>query len=603
MSKLPTTEDSHPLHVLEELQASDIVPHCARSLPAVCRIPGRGAATLISIVEDEYGILLTTIHVVGSKQEAMGMVASFHDNDVRKRRIECRLRPDKMFYTPKPPIDTYLQDPNKQLGDEYLPYCIVACNLTGIGPGNIEDIAPIEFPITLSLRTLAKVQVNNIHLAVQFPLGGTERKYLLSQVESQTEHVCQYRVDEKMTGYVATGGPWFNRHGVCVGLCHHTRNYVQSIPITSIVQNLFNNDMLGHVVFQIHDSDPTLADKYDRAGELLPTPTGVFWKDVWDTWYEDDELANLVHFVNAFVYCPPILIHAFTQLTQPAFRDSVVHMAREGGIWPVLRIIDKHSDKQRVIEPAIASLGTASSFESNRSQLTTFEAIPIVLACMKGFPEAERIHQWSIFIILNLCEYSDENKTAFLSLDGFDEQCASMMRFTSNAYLQRWAVHLMALLVQDNAENEDLVFKAGGIPHVLSAAKTFSTNTSVMENVVIALQIFTKQSAQITEFLIQQNGLDVLIAAMELDPRNEVVMANALAALRNFLLHDRALVTAAVDKGYPLVMYNATCYFTNSPEVITNAVNCCICMGLDPLDKLESSVLLTDTVQKILDKV
>lgn len=38
-----------------------------------------------------------------------------------------------------------------------------------------------------------------------------------------------------------------------------------------------------------------------------------------------------------------------------------------------------------------------------RAQLTHFNAVPALLACLKHFEQEEMIHQWATFIVLNLC--------------------------------------------------------------------------------------------------------------------------------------------------------------------------------------------------------
>eukprot|EP00667_Euglena_gracilis_P005866 EG_transcript_5908 len=588
--------------VLGELQVSDVIPRCVDSLPAIGRIPGRGAATLISIVEadtGDYGVLLTTIFAVGSRQEAGGLTVIFHEHEVGPavpRPMECRLRPDKCFHSPPAPPSADLSNPNQLFTDDWLPYCLVGCDMTGSRGGSLATIAPVAFPITTAMLDPLAVEVGAAHLAVERPVAAAEPKYALGRVDARSAHLLRYSVDAVLTGFLSTGDPLFDPEGRLVAVNHHSRNFVQGICVRSIAEQLFANDVMGQVTHRLLDRDPDLEDRFTQHGEPLPVPPGIYWERVWDTWHREDDIPTLVHLTHAFPYSLPLVTKAIERMSIPANKDKLSQLADLRGVWPLLDLLERHPYNSTLASRVMAALGNASLSPAVRAQLTHFNAVPALLACLKHFEQEEMIHQWATFIVLNLCSDGEDNKTWFLALGGYAQLAGALGRWPENPHLVAWAVRLLGVLCCGNADHEDFVHREGGTALVLQYGAALSTHALVMEGVIFTLHVLVKQSAPITEYLVRQGAPELWSAALELFVMNEEAVLCVMATLQDALRHSRSYAAPLVAMGFDRLLLTTTCRFPTSVDVIRSASVCFSLLGMDALEQFKHSQVINDVL-------
>jgi hypothetical protein len=412
---------------IAQVPATNLTAANRINVPAVCRLPGRGTACVISP-----GLLLTSTKAIASKSEAAKTKAVFFEGGKRDK-VTVDLRPDIFFFAAAFP--------------QYVDYCVVACDTDGI-----RNVTPVKMPVMTT--ELPLVREGDTLLVIQHPLYSTlvshESKGAGMTLEvKRFEEVLRRRDDvyhlRSNSAYTCFGCPAFNDEGQLVGLQSQLGAEAPSslniapesqltvgaslvLSITTIVKHMFANGHLGQI---------------DR-----PMPSDALWQS-WGT--QNDaartilviqnfrrnkdlhrrasmhlfELVNSADHVRAVASCnggPVVLssmsahfddaplvaeaLKALWNLGLIAESSPVNQMHTPTPVEPVVAALSKYgSASDEIAQVAVVLLFNAASSAVALNAVLRDEAPPLVFRAMKQFPHVEVLQKFGLGFLRNVLRH------------------------------------------------------------------------------------------------------------------------------------------------------------------------------------------------------
>eukprot|EP00756_Hemistasia_phaeocysticola_P048719 Hpha_TRINITY_DN23123_c0_g1::TRINITY_DN23123_c0_g1_i1::g.29674::m.29674 len=531
-------EESLDLH-----RSSDVISRVVDRVSAVCRIPGRGSAILVSKMGVREGVLLTTPAVLASAEDAEGQHGVFFEarvlNGLKKLPVcAAALRPDRLFYCSVPES----RHGKRQHG---LGYVIVGCELYGSTGGFIE-VEPLALPLLTPNEVLA--EAGGVLLAVQHPNGKEKMQYHLGRVRAVRDHHLELgrtnasgwsdaRSDES-ADHIASGGAVFNAAGRLLGIGHFRGGPMGVsivIKLGDIVTHMMRNRLLGALRFAVrnraeYDFNRSPDDDLEDTGGYESDPEvsggrGIFWEDLWRVWAAPDRLETVVQLLCAFPYNRSIQARGLRELTSHSQRHNIKRLAEIGGIEPAVRALGVMAGEKEVIEAAVLTLGRASESESNQAELLRTQALQAGLQTMldnpvpeegsgatrSGAAEAVRIQQWGCFLLLQMMEgpNQEECKAAFASGGGMGAVTLSLQRSPDSPHLVSWAASAVRVACEHSADLTEQAAKCNTPVALLKCAQHWVDGAAPLEAVLSALCVLTDEGSR----ELRQAVCDDIVAA------------------------------------------------------------------------------------------
>ncbi|RNE98660.1 putative serine/cysteine trypsin-like peptidase [Trypanosoma rangeli] len=436
-----------------------------RNIPAVCRIRGRGTAILVSP-----GILLTSRHVISTPEAAAQLTAVFFEGS-KKKPVEVRLRPQKLFFAAFYP--------------DYMDYCLVGCEEYGIF-----NVTPVDLPLTQ--KDWAPVREGDIILVVQHPIweGGVGENVTNTDNPDDDENTASIEVKRfeevlrcrndlfylKANGDVRTAGcPAFNECGQLIGLQSQLRSEGEGVvnrvvSIASVVRHLFANKMLRCI-----------------------QQKSIF-EDVWSTWYLKDDISRIVLILENFEDREIARATAAKLCEHTCFPNLIGSTVASGGIQWILFSLNRFNEDIDMVSACIRAMWNVSFEEANAQRLLVEGgAVDIILGAMEKYPTNEEIAEFSVVVLYNFS--TGGNKPDFSGSLGHRALVlahAALQRFKETTVLQKFGFSFFTTLLLVNHENAETLVKLNIVEHTVYLAEQKQDQVFLME----ALMNFVGELAQ-----------------------------------------------------------------------------------------------------------
>lgn len=390
------------------------------NVPAVCRLPGRGTACVISP-----GLLLTSTRCLASKSDASRGVKAVFFEGGKREKVTVELRPDIFFFASAFP--------------SHVDYCLVACDTDGI-----RNVTPVRIPLLQTEFPI--VREGDTLLVIQHPLYSTlvtqEAKGAGMTLEvKRFEEVLRRRDDlyhlRTNSAYTCFGCPAFNDEGLLVGLQAQlgaeapTSINSQSdqqmtvgastiLSVSSVVKHMFANGHLGQV---------------DR-----PMPADALWQ----SWAINNDPARTILVIQNFHRNKELhrkaALHLF-ELVNSA--DHVRAVASCNGGPVVLSAMSAHFDDPAIVAEALKALWNlgliADSSPVNHLHTAT-PVEPVVQALVKYGNQSEEIAQVAVVLLYNASSSPGAALNPTLRDDAAALVYAAMRRFPNVEVLQKFGL-------------------------------------------------------------------------------------------------------------------------------------------------------------------
>lgn len=468
------------------------------NIPAVCRIKGRGTGFLISP-----GLLLTSTHAVGSKSDAAKLTAVFFEG-TKKPTVEVRLLPQQCYFAATYP--------------EYLDYCIVACETSGIF-----NVTPVKLPLVKT--EWATVREGDTVLIVQHPINEDDPSAEQEEVK-RFEEVLRRRDDIfylKAAGSVRTAGcPVFNDQAEVVGLQSQIRSDGEGVvnrvvSVVTIVKHLFANGQLSRIQQQ---------------------PT---FQDVWNTWYVPNDTTRIVSIMANFKQ-RDILRQAAEQLSEHTTRRELLEgVVACGGTKVIVSGMKQFSDDEGLCLLSLRALWNISfGEEDNRHHISDCSGPQVILDCMKSFPLNGDIAQFGVVILFNLTLSKDISFVDWCT-QAIDVVVTAMKQFESTEVLQKFGIGFLLNVCSREESLCDIVLAESIIKHVIKIANTRQSNVFIMEHILSLVAVLSakRQSAALGELIVP-----LVQTMLRYDSHNTILLSGnrALWGLGNDPVHRVAIL-------------------------------------------------------------
>ncbi|RNF24073.1 putative serine/cysteine trypsin-like peptidase [Trypanosoma conorhini] len=436
-----------------------------RNIPAVCRIRGRGSALLVSP-----GILLTSRHVVSSSEAAAQLSAVFFEGS-KKKPVEVRLLPQKLFFAACYP--------------DYTDYCLVGCEEYGIF-----NVTPVNLPLTQN--DWAPVREGDIVLVVQHPIweGGVgdgaantdnpeEDENPASLEVKRFEEVLRCRNDLfylKANGNVRTAGcPAFNECGQLIGMQSQLRSEGEGVvnrvvSISSVVKHLFANKMLRSI-------------KQKNTFE-----------EVWSTWYVKDDISRIVLILVNFEDREIARATAAKLCEHTCSPNLIGSVVASGGVQCILSSLHRFNEDIEMVGACIRAMWNVSFEETNAQRLLVEGGgIEMILDAMEKYPENEEIAEFSVVVLHNISTGSSKpDFSGALGNRALLLVHAALQRFKETTVLQKFGFSFFTTLLLVNQGNAETLVKLNIVEHAVYLAERKQDQVFLME----ALMHFVGELAQ-----------------------------------------------------------------------------------------------------------
>nr|CCC93721.1 conserved hypothetical protein [Trypanosoma congolense IL3000] len=427
------------------------------SIPAVCRIRGRGTATLISP-----GLLLTSKHAVGSPETCASLTAVFFEG-TKKKPVEVRLLPEKYYFAATYP--------------EHMDYCLVACEQFGI-----LNVVPVKLPLTKA--GWVTVVEGEVIMVVQHPTGSDEPDNNDVEDEEPVERVKEAPGETKRFVEVlrrrddllylktrmnerTAGCPAFNDRGQLIGLqsqvCHELSGLVNHVvSISSIVRHLFANKQLWRIEHQ------------------------STFEELWGTWYIQNDISRIVSITENFKDDSIFRAAALELCEHTRKLELLGKFVEDNGIRTVLLSIDRFQDDETMLCACIRALWSVSFLEGQaRTLLIEGKAADRLLLAMEKFPDNEQIAELVTLFLNNTssgeCRLSFDSDSSYRALKLVH---TAQRRFKRAIVLQKFGYSFFNALMDANPSNAKILVDVGAVSHITFLVQEMMNNLYLMEIVM-----------------------------------------------------------------------------------------------------------------------
>ena len=409
------------------------------NVPAVCRLPGRGTACVVSP-----GLLLTSTRAIASKADAARGVKAVFFEGGKRDKVTVDLRPDIFFFASAFPA--------------HVDYCLVACDTDGI-----RNVAPVKLPL---LQTeIPIVREGDTLLVIQHPLYSS----LVAQEASSTalgqaaaaagtggggaggaqsgmtlevkrfEEVLRRRDDvfhlRSNSAYTCFGCPCFNDDGLLVGLqaqlgaeappsinpqseAQMTVGASTVLAVSTIVKHMFANGHLGQI---------------DR-----PVPS----EQLWASWGINDDAARTVLVIQNFHRSKELYrkasLHLYELVNSP---EHVRAVAACNGGPVVLSSMSAHFDDPVIVAEALKALWNLGlvAESSPASQLHSPTPVePVIAALTKYGGDSVEIAQVAVVLLFNAAAAAQRTASKALREVAPQLVYSAMKKFVNVEVLQKF---------------------------------------------------------------------------------------------------------------------------------------------------------------------
>eukprot|EP01063_Lacrimia_lanifica_P021032 TRINITY_DN28289_c0_g1_i1.p1 TRINITY_DN28289_c0_g1~~TRINITY_DN28289_c0_g1_i1.p1 ORF type:complete len:651 (+),score=219.79 TRINITY_DN28289_c0_g1_i1:62-1954(+) len=598
--------------------SSAIISKAFRSAAAVCRIDKRGSGVLVCRrartskprghqVAPEIGVLLTTAYCLPNAETAEGLEAVFDlPNPGRGSRdwgrVRCRLLPEYFYYSSVGPCDA--------VSAFTIGYVLVACELVGVGAKYSVAAAPL--PLPLVQQDHGRLDEGDTCLIIQHPNGTDGRKYHLTTCACVEKNHYIHET-ASAPSYDSSGGAVFNEAGDFVGLGHMAQGVHITVSIHGILRHAIHHKQLRAMNMGMTTEDPALMDKFadgdpeedDHAGYSLSARPGVYWKNVWDTWYEPTKYGTIVLMLYAFPYHKQMVLTALSELTSHNQRLNVGSIASYEGIEAIMDVLECNMGDKDVVYQAVSALGMASGYSDNLESIHRANALPLVVEAMRRYGDHKGVAQWGSLVLLNLFTEQDEAELAkgsFMALDGVGVLKDALGHHMDDPYAPRWGFSALAAVGAFNEEFLEQVFDTGA--HCLLLAFLDGGGEAVLEDVKTVEALLAALAALLDDATLPcaETG------AGELFGRNVLPVVSALlhhwaekrrTSSPEALLHHAAVVVHRIITAHPPALpsaislnlenalFVATTACPSSTRVLKAAVEASRAMGVPVEERYE----------------
>ena len=585
--------------MVEELRLhrhSEVISKVGKKSSAVCRLNERGSGVLITRkfrktqdmpvringepVCPAVGVILTTPYVLPDAETAEASCGVFEIFSLRDQKewetTSVRLLPTVLFTSSLPESSSS----SSKVG-----YVLVACELYGSN-GKVVDAAPLGLPICAPF-TLG-VKAGDICLIIQHPNGVEPRKYhLTTATEVHDNHVVH--VSRATPQYTASGGAVFNDDGEFVGIGHMANGAHVTINLHTIVSHMFRFGLLRYFDAGLGDSDPMLIDKYTCLGEEKEDPTSdgqvVYWKDIWNSWYDPERYGTVVLLLQAFYYHRELALLALHELACHQQRFNIKLMSSLGAIDVIIHVMRFYRDDVDVTCQAVSTLGSAADHEDNLRNIEACDTLPLLIQNLEEYAHKPRVLEWTACVLSSLFtsgERSAVSKDTFTALGGIPLLAKALRAYRNNSYLAKRAAAAFGSLADSNVSFASLCLDEE-VHFVLSEILTFEPyrheEASCIEAVLNGLVKLIEDSSleccrNAAAALIDQGILKVLSDTLRhwSKVRSEGVLCRACELSNSLSLVHPPSVPISVDCGMEELLFKATAACPSSTLVLKSAV-------------------------------
>lgn len=492
-----------PLGVPNSNDRWNVVSIVARYMHAVCRIPGRGTAVLVSR-HGSRGVLLTTSAALGSRGDAQGKEAVFFETTtlgapnhkgIPKRPVKVALRPEKFFFTSLQasaggPAGPPSYSPNGSPGGglsaaaadaAILGYALVACDLTeskadaaiagAAQPADLHGVVPLSLPVLH--ERVPPVMEGDAHLMVTFPEGQKPRRYFSHPVACVFESHCVYATVDLCTS-VASGGPVFDTQGEWVAIQHlSSASCSYGILIRDIVGHMIDSLVLGQVRTLLLDSDPEDAHEGELHHEHDGSKTGT---------------AQRLEVEGPYATCHGQMLAVYSDVEReeerrkaPVRHTMVLPTHQE--VWEAMyRPSDYHSlvillhsfpYHTKLLKKIIGQL-TAPEHRADMPSLSRLGGIGMLMEAVELHPYDEELITAGVACLARLSLH-EENRDAIGKYTGVMLLLSLMREYRNTPQVSQWACYCLSnLCVKETnreLENKQTFTEHSGLKLVIQALK------------------------------------------------------------------------------------------------------------------------------------
>eukprot|EP01060_Flectonema_neradi_P016674 TRINITY_DN232_c0_g1_i15.p1 TRINITY_DN232_c0_g1~~TRINITY_DN232_c0_g1_i15.p1 ORF type:complete len:207 (-),score=37.06 TRINITY_DN232_c0_g1_i15:305-925(-) len=184
---------------------------------------------------------------------------------------------------------------------------------------------------------------------------------------------------------------------------------------------MVRSTQIKNFTIRLLDSDPTLVDQFNACGYPLSEEVshidtdkngdpllkyslpGIYWKEVWDTWYDPSVYGSIVVLLYCFPYHTELVLRGLLELTCHSQRHNVGKLASLEALPEIIGILKLHWDDKAVVTQAVSTLSRASDHDANLAVLEVVpDLMPTLIVMLEEFGQSTRILQWALYVLLNL---------------------------------------------------------------------------------------------------------------------------------------------------------------------------------------------------------
>mmetsp|Transcript_32261 Transcript_32261/g.57882 ORF Transcript_32261/g.57882 Transcript_32261/m.57882 type:complete len:513 (-) Transcript_32261:791-2329(-) len=423
-----------------------IVANNRINIPAICRIPGKGTAFLVSP-----GILMTSLSVLGSKQDASGVKAIFFENG-KQDAVSVDLMPASFFFSSAFP--------------DYLDYCLVA-----VDTKHIYNVKPVKFPVVLP--QIPDVSADETCLIVQHPLphktengwtspDETNENKRFEPIERRSRDLFHFKHNSL---YDNGGSPVFNEKGQLVGL--HSQRYIEgegyvnrAVHLSSILMHLFANSQLNKI------------------------ETKTAFDEIWSCWFTPDDITSGMKVVQNFSDWQTrqqALLELCT-VVQEADETQLPNFAKCDGIKSLLENLVRFKNEQAVVAAILKTLWRITfGKQEYTDEVVKRNGTPEIMAAMKKYSGNEDIAEYGNVLLYNI-SLNPEYRTIVTFEGGLQSLLATMRGFTSSQTVYKFGYGALGNLCLDDTDTIAKFVQAGGIDTLCTGMTAFPNNEYLNEN-------------------------------------------------------------------------------------------------------------------------
>ena len=434
------------------------------NIPAICRIPGRGTAFLVSA-----GLLMTSTKCVKSATDAARLKAVFFEGGKRER-VEVALLPNEFFFAASFP--------------EHLDYCVVACETKGI-----YNVVPVKLPLVQS--EWLPVREGDTLLVVQHPIHQEDRFAASSGsapvpvVDGTTANAKEQAVELKRFDDV------LRRRDDLYYLKPNGTHFTAGCPVFIVeggtfvgLQSQVHDHLSGDVVTSRFVSAVTIIKHLFANGRLARIRQETIFDDVWATWYVQGDTSRIVGVLSNFTQPSihkPAALKLFDHASAKEHAESVVSC---GGSRVIVECIQRYAEDVEFVGMGLKALWTVSfDVADNRQEIISAGGIPVILNALERFPASEDVAQFAIVLLYNIT-LTHATVTQEWAERGLQRVFGAMAALPDVEVIQKFGTGFFTNVAQALPASGQVMLESAIVEHAMRMLAKFHRNEYLAENAV-----------------------------------------------------------------------------------------------------------------------